>query len=173
MSYDEERKGVTKLPKLAKGGGRHLPPGMLLSDMADEADATMPAPKGWRSAYPAEMVVLPGHGALLWYTYADFLRSLTQRVWVQDADGPVEALPRREDSPNSDSHWFWCGATQGPDRRGVIRVKRKVRYVNRVLWTVCRGGSPDTRRVVHRTCDAVGCVNPFHAALVRQGSWQT
>lgn len=71
---------------------------------------------------------------------------------------------------NRDSHWFWLGAHEA-DGRAVVQIQRKKRQVRRVLWTIFRN-SPSVEKVIKGTCEAQSCVNPWHAVMVKRGSWQ-
>ncbi|MFI6243951.1 hypothetical protein ACIBEF_29205 [Micromonospora sp. NPDC050795] len=122
-----------------------------------------------RSVYPAEMIDLPRRDDAKQDPYA-WRTNIIRRLWVDSLDGMADSLADLRG--NQDSHWFWLGAHQS-DGRAVIRLRGKVKSIPRVLWTLLRGGSPDTRRVVKRTCDHAECVNPFHHELMKRGSWQT
>ena len=121
-----------------------------------------------RSLYPADMVRLPPAQDNLQDRYA-WRTNLVRRLWVDSLDGLADSLADLRD--NRDSHWFWLGA-HNPDGRAIVRLMGKRQGVVRVLWTLLRGGSPDTRRVAKRICDLAECVNPWHHELMRRGSWQ-
>lgn len=134
----------------------------------------MTSEKGFRSQYPADMVKLPPplddrQDRHVWY--ARFLG----RIEVNGERGVIPRVPgyrgRLIPEAQRSAHWVWTGARQS-DGRAAVRIHGKVKSVPRVLWTMMRGGSPDTRRVIHRTCDERLCVNPWHAELVPRGSWQ-
>jgi hypothetical protein len=128
-----------------------------------------------RSLWPADPVSLPGRQDHL---EDPFLRQtrIVARLWIDDANRPGDVAPGTEDSDRVDpathraSHWFWLGAHQS-DGRAVIRMNGKVRPVTRVLWTMYRRAA-DTRKVLRRTGDERGCVNPWHHESVLRGSWQ-
>jgi hypothetical protein len=104
-----------------------------------------------------------------------------RRVQFQDDERPVEASGNArggqeivgelaDPTRHRESHWLWLGARES-DGRAVVRIDRRKRQVSRVLWALFRE-APTVERVVKRTCEHEGCVNPWHATLMRRGSWQ-
>ncbi len=122
-----------------------------------------------RSLYPADMVCLPPAQDHLQDRYA-WRTNLIRRLWVDSLDGIADNLADLRE--HRGSHWFWLGA-HNPDGRAVVRLMGRRQGVVRVLWTLVRGGSPDTRRVAKRICDQAECVNPFHHELMKRGAWQS
>lgn len=133
-----------------------------------------------RGKYPADVVSLPDQSSWFWrHNPEKWRRSLYGRLLLEgkgDGRTLLELVAGRDltlrqirDEYGTD-HWLWTGARQA-DGRAVIRIKGKRPPVTRVLWTMFRGGNPDTRLVAHRTCDHTECVNPMHAELVKRGSW--
>ena len=130
-----------------------------------------------RSQYPADVVRLPDSSSRYWkYDAANFRQALRSKVLIEDEGDTLEALAgerltiRQAKDAYGGSHWLWTGAHE-TDGRAVLRLHRKKRPVKRALWTLYRGGQPDTRRVILTTCCREGCVNPLHAELVKRGSW--
>lgn len=112
----------------------------------------------------------------------DRVLRIMKRVQIEGAERPVvrtnnpkggESLVGELAEPreHQDAHWFWLGARES-DGRAVVRIQRSKRQVSRVLWALFRG-APSVEKVVRRTCDARGCINPWHASCVPRGSWQT
>lgn len=123
----------------------------------------------YRGKYPAEHFLLPGRqdhleDKWLWRT------RLIGRLLIESLGRPPADYAELSSEAVKDSHWLWTGARQS-DGRAVVRISGAVRSARRVVWTLIRRGT-DTRRVVHRTCDEPRCVNPWHAEMVKQGSWQ-
>jgi hypothetical protein len=115
---------------------------------------------GWRSKYPAE------------HFRAGFEHRLVGRLHVDALGRIAETWDELTKETAKSSHWRWTGAKQ-PDGRAVVRIDGSVRMVTRVLWKAVHFQvGADVRRVVHRTCDEPDCVNPWHAELVKRGSWQ-
>jgi hypothetical protein len=121
-----------------------------------------------RSQYPANHFTLPARKPHL-QDDTPWLTSLVARLHVVSLDRPAHNYAELRQHP--ESHWLWTGARQS-DGRAVVRMHRQVRSVPRVLMKQVRNGA-DTRRVVKRTCDERRCVNPWHAEMMKRGSWQS
>ncbi|MFC7902163.1 hypothetical protein ACFUV1_18685 [Streptomyces griseoincarnatus] len=120
----------------------------------------------YRKRFPADFFTLPAVNPSKpnpQYRRDDWL----SRLWASSSDAPGMCLEQAR-GEYRDACWAWCGAHQ-PDGRAVLKIHGKVRSLPRTLWTLLRGGAPDTRKLVVRTCHDRGaeeCVNPFHAELM-------
>ncbi|MFG2637013.1 hypothetical protein ACGFX8_24650 [Streptomyces sp. NPDC048362] len=120
----------------------------------------------FRKRFPADFFTLPAANPSRrnpQYRRDDWL----SRLWASASDAPGMNLEQAR-SEYREACWAWCGAHQS-DGRSVVKIHGKVRSLPRTLWTLLRGGAPDTRKLVVRTCHDRGaeeCVNPWHAELM-------